>query len=224
MDYLFLSKTMLFRGITPPEIESIMSCLQATVKKYPRGVNIYNAGDTVSFVGIVLSGSVSIENDDVWGNRSILDRVIPGQIFAENYACVPGEPLMVNVVAAEQTEILFINTDKMFTVCSSTCSFHNKLIRNMLNISAQKSLNLSRRIMHTSSKSIRGRLLSYLSFYATKNGSREFEIPFNRQQLADYLSVDRSAMSNELSKMQRDGLLKVQRNHFLLLTPDADYE
>jgi CRP-like cAMP-binding protein len=104
----------------------------------------------------------------------------------------------------------------MLRTCSNACGFHSKLIRNLLSIASQKNLNLSRRIFHTSSKSIRGRLLSYLSFQATKHGSLEFEIPFNRQQLADYLSVDRSAMSNELSKMQRDGLLKVERNRFIL--------
>lgn len=216
MDYLFLSKTVLFRGISPEEVKSMMSCLQAFTKSYPRGTIIHHAGNAIHSVGMVLSGSVSIESDDIWGNKSILDRVAPGQIFAENYACLPNELLMVNVVAVESTEILFLNTEKMFTVCSNTCMFHSKLIRNMLSISAQKSLNLSRRIMHTSSKSIRGRLLSYLSFQATKHGSLEFEIPFNRQQLADYLSVDRSAMSNELSKMQRDGLLKVERNRFIL--------
>lgn len=221
MDYLFLSKSVLFRGISPEEVKSMMSCLQTTTKSYPRGAIIHHAGDTICSMGMVLSGSVSIENDDIWGNKSILDRVTPGQIFAENYACVPGERLMVNVVAAEPTEVLFLNTDKMFTVCTNSCGFHNRLVRNMLSISAQKSLNLSRRIMHTSSKSIRGRLLSYLSFQATKHGSLEFEIPFNRQQLADYLSVDRSAMSNELSKMQRDGLLKVERNHFVLRDSDS---
>lgn len=221
MDYLFLSKTVLFRGISPEEVKSMMSCLQAFNRSYPRGDIIHHTGDTIHSVGMVLSGSVSIENDDIWGNRSILDRVAPGQIFAENYACLPNELLMVNVVAVEPTEVLFLNTDKMFTVCSNSCLFHSKLVRNMLSISAQKSLNLSRRIMHTSSKSIRGRLLSYLSFQATKHGSLEFEIPFNRQQLADYLSVDRSAMSNELSKMQRDGLLKVERNRFILQDSDS---
>ena len=221
MDHLFLSKTVLFRGISPEEIKSMMGCLQAYTKNYTRGTIIHHAGDSVHSVGMVLSGSVSIENDDLWGNKSILDRVTPGQIFAENYACLPGELLMVNVVAVESTEILFLNTDKMFTVCSNTCMFHSKLVRNMLSISAQKSLNLSRRIMHTSSKSIRGRLLSYLSFQAAKHGSLEFEIPFNRQQLADYLSVDRSAMSNELSKMQRDGLLKVERSRFILQDTDS---
>ena len=168
-------------------------------------------------MGLVLSGSVCVENDDVWGNKSILDRFGAGHIFAENYACLPGEPLMVNIVAAETTEILFMNTDCMFTVCSHACGYHNKLIRNMLTISAQKTLNLSRRILHTSSKTIRGRLLSYLSHQASQQGSREFTIPFNRQKLADYLSVDRSAMSNELGKMQKEGLIKSDRNHFIIL-------
>ena len=221
MDYRFLSETALFRGMSPEEVKSMMSCLQAFTRSYPRGSIIHHTGDTIRSVGMVLSGSVSIENDDIWGNKSILDRVAPGQIFAENYACLPNESLMVNVVVMEPTKVLFLNTDKMFTVCSNSCAFHSKLVRNMLSISAQKSLNLSRRIMHTSSKSIRGRLLSYLSFQATKQCSLEFEIPFNRQQLADYLSVDRSAMSNELSKMQRDGLLKVERNRFILQDSDS---
>ena len=221
MDYLFLSKTVLFRGISPEEVKGMMHCLQAVHRTYPRGAVIHHAGDVIHAVGMVLSGSVSIENDDIWGNRSILDRVSPGQIFAETYACLPGEPLMVNVVALEPTEVLFLNTEKMFTLCSNTCTFHSKLVRNLLSISAQKSLNLSRRIMHTSAKSIRGRLLSYLSFQAAKHGSLEFEIPFNRQQLADYLGVDRSAMSNELSKMQRDGLLKSERSRFILQDPDS---
>ena len=221
MDYLFLSKTMLFCGMSPDEIKSMMNCLQAVTKTYPRGAVIYHEGDAIHSVGMILSGSVSIENDDIWGNKSILDRAVPGQIFAENYACLPNELLMVNVVAAEPTEVLFLNINKMFTVCSNTCMFHSRLVRNMLSISAQKSLNLSRRIMHTSSKSIRGRLLSYLSFQATQHGSLEFEIPFNRQQLADYLSVDRSAMSNELSKMQRSGLLTVERNRFILKDTDS---
>lgn len=219
MDTLFLSKTALFRGIPPQEIESMMGCLKATVKTYKRGEMIFREGDVVTQMGMVLSGSVSIENDDIWGNKSILDKAGAGQVFAENYACLPGEALMISVVAAEATEVLLMSTECMFTLCANACGFHGRLIRNMLSISAQKSLNLSRRIMHTSSKSIRGRLLSFLSFQAARNGSREFEIPFNRQQLADYLSVDRSAMSNELSKMQKDGIITVNRNRFVLLNP-----
>ena len=216
MNYIFLSKTILFREIRPDEIQSLLSCLRAEVKRYSRGSIIYHIGDSVSSMGLVLSGSVSIENDDVWGNKSILDKAGPGQVFAETYACVPGEPLMISVVATEETEVLFLDTSRVLTTCSNACGFHTKLIRNMLAISSQKNLNLSRRIFHTSSKSIRGRLLSYLSFQATLHGEREFEIPFNRQQLADYLSVDRSAMSNELSKMQKEGLIEVKRSHFVL--------
>lgn len=220
MDYNFLSKTILFRGASAEDVEMMLTCLNAETKQYQRGNVVYHAGDVVRSVGLVLSGSVSIENDDVWGNKSILDHVRPGQVFAETYACVPGEPLMVSVVAAEAAEILFLEISRVLHVCSNACGFHSKLIRNLLSIASQKNLNLSRRIFHTSSKSIRGRLLSYLSFQATQHGCRDFEITFNRQQLADYLSVDRSAMSNELSKMQRDGLLRVDRNHFTLIGID----
>ena len=221
MDYLFLSQTILFRGTAPEEIRTMLGCLNAEVKQFPRSSVIYHVGDVISSIGLVLSGSVSIENDDVWGNKSILDKVGPGQGFAETYACVPGEPLMISAVAAETTEVLFLDMSRVLHICSNACGFHSKLIRNLLAIASQKNLSLSRRIFHTSSKSIRGRLLSYLSFQATQQGSRDFEIPFNRQQLADYLSVDRSAMSNELSKMQRDGLLRVNRNHFTLTGAEA---
>lgn len=217
MDYHFLSKTVLFRGASAQEVETMLTCLKAETKKYQRGNVVYHAGDTVSALGLVLSGSVSIENDDVWGNKSILDYVRSGQVFAETYACVSGEPLMISVVAAETTEILFLDMERVLHVCKNACGFHNKLVRNLLFAASQKNLNLSRRIFHTSSKSIRGRLLSYLSFQATQHACREFDIPFNRQQLADYLSVDRSALSNELSKMQRDGLLRVNRSHFTLI-------
>ncbi len=217
MDYAFLSAVELFHGAAPKEIEAMLDCLQAEKRSFQRNDVIYHAGDVVKTMGLVLSGSVSIESDDVWGNKSVFDKVGPGQVFAETYACIPGEPLMVSVVAAENAEILFLDVSRALRACSKACSFHSKLVCSLLAISARKNLRLSRRIFHTSSKSIRGRLLSYLSFQAAQQGRNDFEIPFNRQQLADYLSVDRSAMSNELSKMQRDGLLKVNRSHFTLI-------
>ena len=222
LNYQFLSNTLLFRGAAPEEIEAMLTCLRAQVRTYARGEVILHAGDTATAMGLVLSGSVSIEQDDVWGNKSILDHVHPGQLFAETYACLPGEVLMISAVAAQPCEILFLETSRVLHICSNACGFHNKLVRNLLTISSQKNLTLSRRIFHTSSKSIRGRLLSYLSFQAARAGSREFDIPFNRQQLADYLSVDRSALSNELGKMQREGLLQVSRSHFTLIGIDTD--
>lgn len=220
MDYTFLSKTILFRGATPEETEKMLTCLGAEQKHFSKNAIIYHTGDTVQSMGLVLSGSVIIENDDLWGNRSILNYIGPGQIFAETYASIPGEPLMVNVVAAEPVDVLFLNTGRILKTCPNTCAHHSKLIRNLLAVTAQKNLNLSRRILHTSAKSIRGRLLSYLSFQASREGSYQFTVPFNRQQLADYLGVDRSAMSNELSKMQKDGILTVEKNLFCLKEQD----
>lgn len=199
----------------------MMGCLQGITKEYRRGSIIHHCGECISTIGLVLSGSVSVESDDIWGNKTILDKISVGNTFAENYACLPGEPLMVNIVAAEATEILFLNTDYMLRVCSRTCGFHNRLIHNMLTISAQKNLNLSRRSLHTGPKIIRGRLLSDLSHQAVHHGSREFDISFNRQQLADYLNVDCSAMSNELSKMQKEGLIISERNHFRILNMEV---
>lgn len=218
MNFLYLSKTALFQGSTAEETEKILSCLGAGEKHYRKEEIICHMGDTVTSLGVVISGSVLIENDDIWGNRSILDRVGPGQIFAETYACVPGEKLMVNVTAAEDTVILFLDVGRIIRTCPNSCAYHSKLIRNLLSISAQKNLNLSQRIFNTSSKTIRGRLLSYLSDQAVLRGEQQFDIPFNRRQLADYLGVDRSAMSNELSKMQREGLIRVERNHFELMS------
>lgn len=217
MNFLFLTETPLFRGITAQELEDMLACLGTDVRSYEKGQMIYRTGDVITSLGVVLSGSVLIENDDIWGNTTVLDCVGPGQIFAETYACTPDEPLMVNVVAAEPAQILFLNVGRVLHACSNACGHHTALIHNLLTLSAQKNLNLSRKIFHTSPKTIRGRLLSYLSYQSMRSGSSTFTIPFNRQQLADYLNVDRSALSNELSKMQRDGLIRVERNHFTLL-------
>lgn len=223
MNFNFLSKMTLFRGMTEEEIEKMLDCLGAKQQHFSKGEVIFRAGELVQSLGLVLTGSVNIENDDVWGNKSILDNIGPGQVFAETYACVPGEPMMVSVVASENVEVLFLNVSEGLQTCSGECHSHGRLIQNLLTISAQKNLNLSRRIFHTTSKSIRGRLLSYLSYQAARQGSLNFSIPFNRQQLADYLSVDRSAMSNELSKMQKEGVLTVNRNYFVLNVETSEY-
>ena len=216
MDYIFLSRTGLFRGSSPEETERIVGGLGARVKAYQKGEYIYRAGDCICEMGIVLSGSVNIESDDLWGNRSILNHIAPGQIFAETYACIPGEPMMVSVAADETAEVLFLDMARLLESGAGACPHRERLVNNLLSATAQKNLNLSRRIMHTSAKTIRGRLLSYLSFQAARHGSNDITIPYNRQQLADYLSVDRSALSKELGRLQREGTLEVQKNHFLL--------
>lgn len=216
MNYSFLTDTNLFRGIREEEIRTMLVCLGAREKKYGKNEIIYRTGDVVSEIGLVEEGSVNIVMNSYWGNSIIIGHVEKGKIFAENYASIPGEELICDVVAPEDCEILFLDFAKFSTTCSSACTFHQRVIQNLLRISALKNLGMSRRMLHTAPKSMRERILSYLSEQAVVNGSTSFNIPFNREQLAEYLGVDRSALSAELSRMQKDGLIRYQKNHFEL--------
>ena len=211
-----LSNTLLFRGLQEKDIDSLLGCLNATKRSYKKGEIILSEGSITENIGVVLSGKAMISCSDIWGNSSILSDVPPGSVFAEVYACIPGQPMLVTVSATEDTSILFMNVGRVLTSCTNACPFHAKLARNLLTVCAHKSLQLSQRIQHTSSKSIRGRLMSYFSECAKQFGSNSFLIPYNRQQLADYLNVDRSTMCNELSKMQRDGIIEYDKNRISL--------
>lgn len=220
MDFNFLSETILFRGTTVNEIEIMLGCLGSFTKNYQKGDVIYRNGERTRHLGLVLSGSVNIENDDVWGNKNILNNVQAGKIFAESYACASITPLTVTVISAEKSSILFLDVNRILCTCPSSCSHHTKLIHNLLLEMAQKNLSLSQKIFHTAPKSIQGRLLSYLSQQALEQGCQEFEIPFNRQQLADYLNVERSALSKELSKMKAEQILDYEKSRFILYLPN----
>ena len=209
-----LANTLLFRGMDPSDIEEMLGCLLAKECTYKKGEILFPEGSPTEQIGVVLIGRVIIELGDIWGNNSVLSSIGPGGIFAETYACIPGEPLMVNVTAAEDTEALLLNIRRVLEPCSKVCPYHMRLVRNLLTLCAGKNLQLSRRVLHTGPKSIRKRLLSYFSECIKRTGSYSFDIPYNRQQLADYLSVERSALSNELSIMQRDGLIRYEKNHF----------
>lgn len=216
MDYDFLTTTELFKTMTAEEVKNILECLNAKVKSFKKNEYILRRGDIAKSVGLVLSGSVNIEKDEIWGSHSIISNIPKGYAFAEAYACSENKFLMIDAVAAENTEVLFINIEHMLTTCSSGCQFHNKLIKNLVTVIAEKNLNLTRKINAITPKSIRERLFVYFSYQVMKGNSYSFEIPFNRQQLADYLCVDRSAMSNELSKMQKEGLLSFKKNSFCI--------
>lgn len=208
-----LSNTQLFRGLEEHEITSLLSCLNTVTRSYKKGEIILSEGMITENIGVVLSGMILISYGDIWGNTSILGNAAPGCVFAEVYACIPEQPLLITVSAAEPATVLFMNVGRVLTSCSNTCPFHARLARNLLTVCADKSLQLSRRMKHTTS---RGRLMSYFSECAKQFGSSSFIIPYNRQQLADYLGVDRSTMCNELSKMQRDGIIEYEKNRFLL--------
>ncbi len=216
MNTFFLSNTPLFHGIPEDQIQILLSCVGARTASYNKKDTIIRAGTTTEEVGLVLSGSVNIVVNFYWGNSHIFSHVETGTIFAENFAAIPGKELICNMVAAEPCNILFMNMNKILNTRSDNSEYHQRMIHNLVKISANKSLELSTRMLHTAPKSLRARLLSYLSEQAMVNSNSHFVIPFNRQQLADYLAVDRSALSNELSKMQKDGLITVSRNEFTL--------
>ena len=216
MNYEFLSSTKLFCGMPPEKIKNALSCLNASEKEFKKGGIIYRAGDTVTEIGLVEEGSVNITVNFYCGTSNIFGHIAKGEIFAETYAAIPNKKLICDVVAAENSKILFIDINKLINGTCSSCGCHGIIIHNLLQISAEKNLKLSSRMLHTAPKTVRGRLLSYLTWQAAKNESREFHIPFTRQQLADYLGVDRSVLSTELSKMQKDGLINYRKNDIKL--------
>ena len=219
MKYENIEKSRLFQGMTAKELSSCLDSLDAREKKYRKDDVILHAGDKTNNIGMVLSGSVTIESNDVWGNCTVLSHVGQNQYFAETYALL-GEVLLVDVRANEECRILFCNIRNLLDDSKKSSPWKEKLLKNILIISSQKNLVLSGRSFYTSSKSCRGRLLSYLNAIALQSDSREFDIPFNRQQLADYLNLERTNMSKELSRMQDEGLIEYKKSHFRLLKTD----
>jgi CRP-like cAMP-binding protein len=212
-----LQSCALFNGIESDQLFKLLECLGATQHARAKGDFILRAGDPPSWVGVVLEGSAHIIQEDFWGNRSIVARALPGDLFAESFCCAATDQLPVSVVALEPTKILTLDFNRIVSLCSSACGFHNALIKNMLKVIASKSVELTRKLEDVSQRTTKEKLLSYLSRQALAKDARRFDIPFNRQELADYLSVDRSALSGELSKMQSEGILSYQKNHFELL-------
>ncbi len=211
-----INQCPLFRGITDSDLSTLLKCLSASERRYVKGDIVFMTGEPVTSVGIVLSGGVHVVQEDFWGNRTILANVRPSGLFGEAHSCAGTEKLPISVIAVENSTVLLIDFKRIITSCPSACSFHTGLILNMLRIMAKKNVFLTQKMEHITRKSTREKLLSYLSAEAQERGTSKFEIPFNRQELADYLAVDRSAMSNELSKMQNEGLLSYERNRFNL--------
>lgn len=216
MDISMLKRMMLFHGMSDEEIKQVLLSLQVREKHFRKGSFVFHAGDITSRFGFVLSGSVTIETNDIWGNRTILSHIGAGQVFAETYALLRNEPMLVDVTVNEESIIAFIQAPVQDVCHDPDQLWMRKMMSNLLKISSYKNLHLSGRSFHTSPKTIRGRVMSYLSTVSLQNGSNEFDIPFDRQALADYLNVERTALSKELSKMQKDGYFTVRKNHFAI--------
>ena len=209
-----IQQIALFRGMDEAELAAALSALSAKEKTYEKDETILYAGNVSEHMGLVLEGSVTIESNDVWGNRTILSHIEKGGTFAETYALLEDEPMLVDVIANEKSNILFLRIGSLNLLQQDISPWRVKLIGNLLRISSQKNLHLSGRSFHTAPKSIRGRVMAYLNSVSLQKNKVDFDIPFDRQQLADYLNVERSALSRELSNMQQDGLIIVRRNHF----------
>ena len=211
-----LKRTKLFAGVGDEDIVSMLSCLGARLCTYKKGEYVLRQGERLSDILVLVEGSLHIQKDDYWGNRSILGHIAVGEIFGEAYTAPESGTLLNDVVAVENSAVFFFDVKRVITTCSSACRFHAMVVQNLFFAISEKNRSLVRKLDYLSRRSTREKLIAYLSEEAKKQNSAYITIPFNRQQLADYLSVDRSAMSNELCKMRDDGLLEFEKNRFKL--------
>lgn len=212
-----LKRTKIFSGIYEEEITSMLLCLGAVSRSYKKGEYVFNQGEIINSICILVRGKLHIQNDDYWGNRSIINIVQPGEMFGESYAVPGSEPLVNDVIAICDSTVIFLDINRLLNTCTSSCRFHSLTIQNLLFAISDKNKKLVSKLGITSRRTTREKLIAYLSEEAKKQNTSTFKVPFNRQQLADYLSVDRSAMSRELSKMCQEGMLKFHKNKFTLL-------
>lgn len=218
--YLELLETLaLFDGINRNDIPVILNRLKSTASSYEKGEYIRLEGDAADFIGIVLEGEIHVLQDDYYGNRNINFSFHAGDMFAEAFACAEAAELPVDILATSRAYILFLDRSMLFGECSKTCAFHSILIRNLLKIVAGKNMLLNQKLNYSSHKTTGEKIMAYLSDQAKLHHSSEFIIPFNRQELADYLGVERSAMSAEISRLQKQGRLITRRSYFKLLSP-----
>ena len=211
-----LKKTKLFSGVGDEEISTMLSCLGASLFTYKKGEFVLRQGEHLSNILVLVEGSLHIQRDDYWGNRSILGHIGIGEIFGEAYAAPDSGTLLNDVIAVEDSAVYFFDVKRVISTCSSACRFHTMVVQNLFFAISEKNRTLVQKLDYLSRRTTREKLISYLSEEAKKQNSPRITIPFNRQQLADYLSVDRSAMSSELGKMRDEGLLEFEKNRFRL--------
>lgn len=209
----------LFGNIAPEDLGGMLDCLGAVVRHYSRRQTILAEGEPARYMGIVLSGSAQIVQVDYFGNRSIVGGVGPGELFAESFACAGVEMMPVDVVASADTEIMLMDRQRILNTCGNACEFHRQMIYNLMKVAAMKNLAFHQKLQIISRRTTREKLLAYLMQQAKKCNSSSFVIPYDRQELADYLAVDRSGLSAEIGKLCREGVIRSRRSWFELLTP-----
>ena len=212
-----LKKCPLFMGIEDDSLIRMLNCLGARIEFFDKKYTVFAEGNPAKYIGIVLSGEVQMMQVDYYGNRSIISVVGRHEIFAEAFAAAEVAALPVTVIANEPSEIMLIECAHILHTCQNNCGFHQTLIFNLMKDLAIKTLAFHQRIEITSKRTTREKLLTFLSIEASKAGKNSFEIAFDRQELADYLEVERSGLSAEISKLKKEGIIENRKNHFKLL-------
>lgn len=212
-----LKKCPLFYSIEEEHLLKMLPCLGAEIAKYDKKDTVFAEGSEAKDIGVLISGGIESVRYDYYGNKSIINKVDPPEVFGEAFACAESKALPVSIVAVEPSEVMLINCSHILHTCSNNCGFHQQLIYNLMKDLASKTVVFHQRIEVTSKRSTREKLLAYLGIVSQQKGSDSFKIPFNRQELADYLEVDRSGLSAEISKMRKEGILESNKNYFKLL-------
>lgn len=216
-DIIHEVKSPLFDDITPEDRKTMLGCIGYHIGTFQKGDIVAFEDENIKHIGILLSGTVDMIKEDLWGNKTMLVRMRKDELFGETFACGEDNLSVVTFMVSEDAKILFIPFDRVMHSCTMACVFHHRLIENMVHIIANKNRDLMRKVEVVSKRSIREKLLTYLSIQAQAQESRYFEIPLGRVELAEYLCVDRSALTRELVKMKDDGLIDYDKNCFRIL-------
>lgn len=214
-----LLESPLFEGFTQDDLLTMLGCFNAKIHTYKRGEVIFTVGQKVQKVGVILTGHVDTVQEDYWGNAFLLGRFRPGQVFADSFVLAGADALPFSAISVARTAVLFLDYPQVVMPCGDTCPCHTRLITNLLSISAKKNIFLLTKLNHVTKHSVREKILTYLSWESKKAGKNEFSIQYNRQGLANYLDMDRSTLSSELAKLQKEGILSYDRNTFALHRP-----
>lgn len=216
--YNQIKNSPLFYGMSDEELKGLLECFNARVRHYEKEEMIIRQGDVITNIYLILDGEVNIEKDSYWGRRIIISHLGKNDNLALSFVGSKNVESSIDAITTKDTLVLILSYEKCTSMCQNACTRHKVLINNLFQILSKENIELIQKIENVSQKTIRDKLLTYLSNEAQRQHSNSFEIHFNRQDLADYLNVDRSAMSFELSKLQKEGFIQYNKNHFELLS------